>query len=60
MYNLLGQEVRVLENGYKQAGEYRLVWDDRDAGGVQLPSGVYILHLEARHVELSKRMLLLR
>ncbi len=60
VYNLLGQEVRVLENGYKQAGEYRLVWDGRDARGVQLPSGIYILHLEARHVELSRRMVLLK
>ena len=45
VYNLLGQEVRNLANGYKNAGAYSLQWDGRDANDRLVSSGVYLVRL---------------
>lgn len=60
LYNVLGQEVRVLDAGLRQAGKYSLEWDGRDTNGRLMPTGVYVYRLEAGSVELKKKMLILR
>ncbi len=47
IYNLLGQRVRTLVEGVKDAGSHRVVWDGRDEFGKTLPSGVYLYRLRA-------------
>jgi hypothetical protein len=44
VYNLLGQLVTVLNEGVKEAGNHRLLWDASD-----LPSGIYVFYLETNH-----------
>ena len=46
VYNLMGQQVRVLADGWVAAGEHRVRWDGRTAAGVEAASGVYwaVLH----------------
>ena len=46
VYNILGQTVRHLADGERQASEYVLHWDGRNGEGNVLPSGVYFLRLE--------------
>lgn len=46
VYNVLGQEVRNLQNGYLDVGSYKRVWDGRTANGNNAPSGVYFLNLK--------------
>ena len=46
LYNVLGQQVRVLTNEFHAQGEYRLTWDGRDFNGISLTSGVYIAQLK--------------
>ena len=55
VYNILGQQVAVLVNGYKNAGNYQLTWDASN-----LPSGVYIYRIEAGAQVMSKKMTLLK
>lgn len=55
VYNLLGQEIKILENGYKEPGTYTL---DFDAS--QLESGIYIYKLETGSYSQTKKMILLR
>ena len=45
IYNVLGQPVRHVWNGPLVAGEYRLVWDGRDAQGQPVAAGVYVVRL---------------
>lgn len=45
VYDLLGRRVRTLLDGVMQAGEYRVVWDGRDAGGHSAATGVYFARL---------------
>ena len=60
VYNVLGQEIRILQDGLKPAGIHRVVWDGRDAYGRTLASGVYLYRLVADDFRAVKRMLLLR
>ncbi len=55
VYNILGQQVAVLVNGYKNAGNYQLTWDASN-----LPSGIYIYRIEAGAQVMSKKMTLLK
>ena len=48
IYNTIGQEVRTLVNNEeKEAGYHKVVWNGKDNGGIQLPSGVYVYRIEA-------------
>ncbi len=61
IFNLLGQEVRILYDGVKSAGNYQAIWDGKNNHGVELPSGLYFCRLtikENRRVQLIKIMLL--
>jgi len=55
IYNVLGQQVKELVNGYKEAGRYELNFD---ASG--LPSGAYLYKIESVHFNQVKKMLLMK
>lgn len=59
IYNVLGQEVNVIVDGVKSAGEYRASWDGADFGGRGVASGIYFYRLSAAdHTETAKMVLL--
>ena len=60
IYNLLGQEVRVLVNERKEAGSFVATWDGTDALGRRVGSGVYLYRIQAGSFSATKRMLLLK
>ena len=60
IYNLLGQEVRVLVNERKEAGSFTATWDGTDARGRHAASGVYLYRIKAGDFTSSRRMLLLK
>ena len=55
VYNMLGQQIEVLINGFRNAGTYELTWDASN-----LASGVYIYRLETGSTVISKKMMLLK
>ncbi len=55
IFNILGQEIRTLVNGYQNIGRYTVRFD-----ASQLPSGVYFCRLQADGMSLVKRMLLIK
>ena len=55
LYNQIGQEVRELVNGFRDAGSYEITLD---AGG--LPSGVYYYRMESGPFVDAKKIVLLR
>ena len=50
VYNINGRLVSTLVDSYKQAGEYKLKWDNKRFG-----SGVYFLKLSANGSEVSRK-----
>lgn len=45
LYNLLGQQVRILADGTMAAGSHRVIWDGKDDGGRDVPAGVYLYNM---------------
>jgi len=55
VYNLLGEEIQVLKEGYVKAGTYNIAFD-----GSHLPSGIYIYRLISQKYIASKKMNLIK
>ena len=47
VYNLMGQPVRVLADGWAEVGLHQVRWDGRTAAGAEAASGVYWAVLQA-------------
>jgi len=60
IHDVLGREIVVLEDGSKRAGTYKLEWNGRDHSGRELPSGVYFYKLQAGHLELTRKLVIVR
>ncbi|MGD9489726.1 MAG: lamin tail domain-containing protein [Calditrichaceae bacterium] len=60
IYNILGQEVRVLTDNYYEAGLHSVRWDGKDNSGTMVSSGMYLYELRAGSFVQVKKMFLLR
>ena len=60
IYNLLGQKVRTLVNGYVPAGYINTSWDGMDQNGKEISSGTYIYRLQTADQSFSKKMVLMK
>ncbi|MFH1278144.1 MAG: FlgD immunoglobulin-like domain containing protein [Candidatus Eisenbacteria bacterium] len=60
VYNAAGRRVRLLESGFRGAGEHETVWDGRSERGNDVASGVYTARLETKGRATSRRMVLAR
>ena len=55
VFNVIGEEVQNLENGYKEAGSYEVNFD-----ASKLTSGFYFYQLNAGDFKQTKKMILLK
>jgi hypothetical protein len=60
IYNVLGQHVTNLVDGYMNAGYQTVTWDGTDYSGRSVASGVYFYKLSAEQFSDTKKMLLLK
>ncbi|MBN1352356.1 T9SS type A sorting domain-containing protein [candidate division KSB1 bacterium] len=60
IFNVYGQEIETLIDGYQNAGSYRIQWNATDDNGVALPSGIYFYRIRAGADVKSHRMILMR
>ncbi len=60
VFNVLGQQTRLLLNREEAAGTYRIVWDGRDDHGAMVASGVYFYRLTAGSFSETRKMMLLK
>lgn len=60
IFNTLGQKVTTLINEECVAGAYRVIWDSKNAGGMNVASGVYIYQIKAGNFIQSRKMVLIR
>jgi hypothetical protein len=60
IFNTLGQEITTLIDAVRPAGAYRVIWDSKNASGVQVASGVYVYQINAGSFVDSKKMVLIR
>jgi len=55
VFNLLGQSVKTLASGYKEAGTYNLSWDASEAAG-----GLYFVKVQAGGFTQIRKLVLLK
>jgi hypothetical protein len=60
IYNLLGQKITTLYNGYLFPGIHHYYWDGLNSGGLPVSSGIYIYRLETKNSVQSHKMNLVR
>ncbi|MCF7809178.1 MAG: T9SS type A sorting domain-containing protein [Candidatus Marinimicrobia bacterium] len=60
VFNMLGQEVATLADGYFQEGRHELMWNAHDRNAVRVASGVYFYAIESGDMRLVKKMLILK
>jgi hypothetical protein len=60
IYNISGQQVKMLKQGFQTAGSYKIQWNGRNSLGEAVPSGIYLLELTINGYRQTKRMILLK
>ena len=60
IYNILGNEVRILFDADQNEGEYQVIWDGKDETGMEVSSGIYFYTLKSGNSVYSKKMMLIR
>ncbi len=60
VYNILGEKVKIIDQGLKTRGFHTTEWDSKDAAGNQVAGGIYLYCLRAGNYSESKKMLLLK
>ncbi|MCG2715303.1 MAG: T9SS type A sorting domain-containing protein [Candidatus Marinimicrobia bacterium] len=61
VYNIIGQRIRTLKNGYIQSGSYNVTWNGKNDLDEPVPSGIYFYRLSTSGgTNLIKKMILLK
>jgi hypothetical protein len=60
VYNMLGQQVVTLVDGFIEAGKYQTIWNSTDVYGNEVASGIYMLKLTTNNQVISNKITLLR
>jgi hypothetical protein len=60
IYNLKGEKVKVLVNEMKNAGEYNVTWNGKDANNKTVSSGMYFYKLRTGSYNGIKKMILMK
>lgn len=60
IYDVTGQQVATLVQGWRTAGVHTITWDGRDSAGEQVASGVYLYRLAIGRKSQVRRLLLLK
>jgi hypothetical protein len=60
VFNSIGQRVKTIFDGNKQAGKYDFVWDARNDHGNRVGTGVYFFKMTADDYQMTKKMVLIK
>lgn len=60
VFNILGQKVKTLVNGYETAGPKSVVWDGTDVSGNKAASGIYLYKITAGSYAAVRKMTFLK
>ena len=58
--NVLGQRVKTLVDGFREAGSHSVTWDGRDDYGSACASGIYFYRITAGADQAVKKMMMLK
>jgi len=60
VYNVLGQQVNTLVDGFQEAGAKSVIWNGQDEKGTTVASGIYFYRMEAGDFAMTRKMMMLK
>ncbi len=60
VFNVLGQKVATVFDGFMPAGEQTVTWDGRNENGGSVSSGIYFYRVQTGNESVTKKMMLLK
>ena len=60
IFNMAGQKVATLFDGFQAAGRFEVTWNGKDSRGNAVGSGIYFYRLHVGDMSLTKRMLFVK
>ena len=60
IFNINGQKVKILYNGFKEAGVHKITWDGTNDAGNLVSSGLFFYQLRQKNKIITKKMLYLK
>lgn len=60
IFNVSGNRIKTLLNGFKKAGKYDIIWDGTDFRNISCPSGNYICVVNVNGETISKKIVVLK
>ena len=60
VYSILGQEVAMLQDGVQSAAYHTAAWNGKNSHGIDMPSGVYLIRLQADDKQIVRKAVLIR
>ncbi|MFH0735319.1 MAG: alpha-amylase family glycosyl hydrolase [bacterium] len=60
IYDILGNEIKTLVNGYQYSGSYTLTWSGDNNSGTKVSSGVYFYSLQTNNKNITRKMMLVK
>jgi 5'-nucleotidase/UDP-sugar diphosphatase len=60
IYNILGENIRLLVDGHRNAGAQTVIWNGKDDRGQDVASGIYFYKLQSDNFSETKKMSLIR
>jgi len=58
IYNINGERICTLRNGYQPKGEYAVTWNGNDDKGQKVSSGIYLYILQKNEIKITNKMIL--
>ncbi len=60
IYNIMGQKIKTIAQGWYEAGSHAVTWDGKNEAGSVVASGIYFYKLSAGDKVITKKMSLLK
>ena len=60
IYNVSGQKVCTLINGFLTAGEHSIIWNSKDNNGNEVSSGIYFYRLQSDNIIKVRKAILIK
>jgi hypothetical protein len=60
IYNIRGQEIATLVDGFQNTGFYSVTWNGTANGGIPVASGIYLFRLHSGNFSRTHKMILLK
>jgi flagellar hook assembly protein FlgD len=60
IYDVCGQKVKTIINGYQEAGQFSITWTGCDEKGRKLAAGIYFGRIEVGKNAVTNKLILIR